>query len=427
MPERVPLSSASGRVLAEQILSPIHLPAFDNSAMDGYAVRASDMTGAGAESPVRLRLCGKLAAGETLAGQVHSGTCARLFTGSPLPSGADAVVIQENTQVDPERPDTVLFLTSVRAGENVRRRGEDVKQGSVISEAGGRLTASRAGLLAAAGLTQVNVGCQPIVGVLATGSELTEGGQPLAPGRIYESDRLTLAALLARCGGVPRTYPLVPDTLTATQAALETAFAECDLLVTSGGVSVGEMDWIKPAFAQLGGRLDFWKVPSNRAGRLCLAALGRNFCLVCPATRHLPSSRFSFWYGQRLPAGKALCKWRCRRIWACWPSHSQTQTRDAISCASKWTRQDTSIPPEFKDHTGLVHWRTPMVCSMSRRKPRWLPEAPCGCCAGSDAALAVGAAQVRTCAWELSEREELLAAVRPATREQNWRGRKHPR
>ena len=280
--ERVPLSSASGRVLAEQILSPIHLPAFDNSAMDGYAVRASDMTGASAESPVRLRLCGKLAAGETLAGQVHSGTCARLFTGSPLPSGADAVVMQEDTQVDPERPDTVLFLTSVRAGENVRRQGEDVKQGAVIAEVGERLTASRAGLLAAAGLTQVNVGRQPIVGVLATGSELTEGGQPLAPGRIYESHRLTLAALLARCGGVPRTYPLVPDTLTATQAALETAFAECDLVVPSGGVSVGEMDWIKTAFAQLGGRLDFWKVAIKPGKPFVFGRLGKKLLFGLP-------------------------------------------------------------------------------------------------------------------------------------------------
>jgi molybdopterin molybdotransferase len=287
--ERVSVGNALGRILAEQIRSPIHLPAFDNSAMDGYAAHASDLTGATAESPARLRFTGIVAAGAARAGQVYSGACVRVFTGSPLPAGADTVVRQEDTRVEMAQPDTVSVLTSVRPGENVRRRGEDVKQGSVIAEAGEPLTTSRASLLAAVGLTHLSVGRQPIVGVLATGSELTEGGQPLEPGRIYESNRLTLAALLARCGGVPRTYPLVPDSLTATQAALATAFAECDLVVTSGGVSVGEMDWIKPAFAQLGGQLDFWKVAIKPGKPFVFGRLGRKLLFGVPGN---PASAF---------------------------------------------------------------------------------------------------------------------------------------
>ena len=280
--ERLSLGDALGRVLAEQILSPIHLPAFDNSAMDGYAIHSPDLTGASAESPVRLCLWGKVAAGETLADPVHLGTCVRLFTGSRLPAGADAVVMQEDTRLDPKQPGAVHFLTSAHPGQNVRRKGEDVKQYSIIASAGERLTANRASLLAAAGLTQVHVGCQPVAGVLATGSELTEGGQPLTPGRIYESNRLMLTALVGRCGGVPRTYPVVPDTLTATQAALEMAFAECDLVVTSGGVSVGEMDWIKTAFAELGGRLDFWKVAVKPGKPFAFGRLGKKLLFGLP-------------------------------------------------------------------------------------------------------------------------------------------------
>jgi molybdopterin molybdotransferase len=280
--ERAPLCSASGRVLAGTILSPIHLPAFDNSAMDGYAVRAGDVTRANTESPVRLRLCGRLAAGETFSGEVPSGACARLFTGSPLPGGADAVVMQEDTRVDPGQPDTVLVLAPALPGENVRRRGEDVKQGAVIAEAGERLTAGRVGLLAAVGLTDVSVGRQPVVSVLATGSELAEGGRPLAPGQIYESNRAALAALLTRCGAVPRMFPLVADTLAGTRAALEAAFGECDAVLTSGGVSVGEMDFVKAAFEQLGGKLDFWKVAIKPGRPFAFGQLGGKLLFGLP-------------------------------------------------------------------------------------------------------------------------------------------------
>ena len=258
--EHVPLSEAAGRVLAEQVRSPIDLPVFDNSSMDGYGLRAADVVSARPDAPVHLRLAGRIAASEVFTGQVTTGTCVRLFTGSPLPPGADAVVMQEETRIESGAPGEVLILSPAGPGENVRSRGGDVKRGSTLGDVGEFLTPGRLGLLAATGLADVSVGRQPAVGLLATGAELQEPGQPLAPGRIYESNRLALAALLRHAGAVPRIFPLVADELAATSRALEEACNQCDAVVTTGGVSVGEMDFIKCAFGQVGGELEFWKV-----------------------------------------------------------------------------------------------------------------------------------------------------------------------
>jgi molybdopterin molybdotransferase len=258
--ESVAVGEAPGRVLLEQIHASIDLPVFDNSAMDGYALRAADVASAKPASPVGLRLAGKVAAGEVFSGEVTTGTCVRLFTGSTLPPGADAVVMQEDTLVDSSAPGKVLILAPAGPGENVRSRGEDVTHGTTLADVGDVLTIGQIGLLAAAGVTRVKVGRQPVVGLLATGSELTEPGQPLAPGHIYESNRSALAALVGRTGAVPKTFPLVADTLAATSLALADAFNQCDAVVTSGGVSVGEMDFLKRAFEQIGGELEFWKV-----------------------------------------------------------------------------------------------------------------------------------------------------------------------
>ncbi|MFM1770064.1 MAG: hypothetical protein RJA22_2593 [Verrucomicrobiota bacterium] len=258
--EWTPPAGALGRVVAADIPAPRDLPPFDNSAMDGYAVRAADTAGARPEAPVGLRVLGSCAAGQVFAGEVGPGTCVRVFTGSVLPAGADAVIMQEDTAVDPARPGEVRLLDAARPWENVRFRGEDVKQGTPVLRAGDRLNALRLGLLAALGLDRVATRRPPVVGLLATGSELLEPGQPWEPGRIFESNRLTLTPLVARTGAIPRLYPLVPDTLAATRAALEQAFADCDAVLTTGGVSVGELDFVKAAFADLGGTTEFWKV-----------------------------------------------------------------------------------------------------------------------------------------------------------------------
>jgi len=258
--ERVSLEHACGRVLSERMVATLDLPAFDNSAMDGYAVRASDVAGASLNSSVILRLCGRVPAGESFASEVASGQCVRVFTGSPLPRGADAVVMQEDTRADPTDTKKVLICDAVKPGENVRLRSADVKHGAVLAESGQIATVVTISLLAATGVKEVNVGRQPRVGLLATGSELREAGQSLAPGQIYESNRLMLATLVQQAGGLPEVFPLVRDDAAATRDALESAFGVSDIVVTSGGVSVGEMDFVKAEFEKLGGKLQFWRV-----------------------------------------------------------------------------------------------------------------------------------------------------------------------
>lgn len=277
--ERIPLAAAAGRILAAPLVAPLDLPPFDNSAMDGYAVRAADVKGAKPEVPVRLRLHARIPAGETFAGELLSGECARVFTGAPLPRGADAVVMQEDTS---HEGNEVLILDAVRPRENVRHQGEDVRSGTTLGAAGEEIAPGLVGLLGAVGVSEVVVGRQPVVGLLATGSELQEPGQPLAPGQIYESNRAMLAALIARAGGRPKVYPLVRDTLAATRAALEQAFAECDLVVTSGGVSVGELDFVKDAFTSLGGELEFWRVAIRPGKPFVFGKLGGKFLFGLP-------------------------------------------------------------------------------------------------------------------------------------------------
>jgi len=258
--ESIPVDAAVGRIIAESIHAPIDLPGFDNSAMDGYAVRADDLKGASAEAPVTLQLCGEIPAGAVLAASVERGTCARIYTGSAMPPGADAVVMQEDTRPALGRPTEIAFLDKIRPWENVRLRGEDVKRDARLFSSGEVVRTGGAGLMAALGLKTIRVNRQPVIGLLSTGSELLEAGQSLAPGKIYESNRVTLAALLVQAGAVPKVFPLVPDTLGETQAALEDALNQCDAVITTGGVSVGEHDHVKKAFEQIGGVMEFWKV-----------------------------------------------------------------------------------------------------------------------------------------------------------------------
>ena len=228
--------------------------------MDGFAIRSTDLISASENTPVSLRLIGKIPAGEIFSGSVAAGTCVRIFTGSPMPRGADAVVMQEDTRPDPANAENILFLEKNQPWENIRLRGEDVKKNSALLDAGEKLNAMRLSLLAATGISEVRVTRQPMVALLATGSELREPGQPLEPGSIFESNRIGISALIREAGAIPKFFPLVPDDLAATIAALEKAFSECDLVITSGGVSVGEFDFVKTAFEQLGGKMEFWKV-----------------------------------------------------------------------------------------------------------------------------------------------------------------------
>jgi len=256
--ELVTLPNAHRRALSKSIYADIDLPPFDNSAMDGYAVRASDVQLTRADLPVCLKLCGRISAGENSSNIVEPGVCVRVFTGSILPVGADAVVMQEDTLE--AQPGEILVKEPVKPWENVRFRGEDVKRGSLLAESGEILGPGKLSLLAATGISQVQVGRQPRVALLATGSELREPGSALAHGQIYESNRTGLAALLHDIGVSPSILPLVADTREGVRLALENAFNESDAVISSGGVSVGEMDFIKIALKDLGGQVEFWRV-----------------------------------------------------------------------------------------------------------------------------------------------------------------------
>jgi len=302
--EQIGLTEAAGRMLLAAVTAPVDLPPFDNSAMDGYAVRAADVTDATATTPVPLRLRARIAAGEIFSGKLEPGECLRLFTGAPMPSGADAVVMQEDTWA---AGDSVLILDAVRAGENVRWQGEDVRRDAKLAAAGDEITAGLIGLLGATGIENVCVARQPVVGLLATGSELMAPGQTLTSGQIYESNRAMLATLVEEAGGRAKIFPLVRDTLAETKSALATAFQECDIIITSGGVSVGEMDFVKAAFESLGGELQFWQVAMRPGKPFVFGRWKEKYLFGLPGN---PVSAFvTFW----LLARPALRQWQGAR------------------------------------------------------------------------------------------------------------------
>jgi len=255
--EVISLQDAAGRFAAQDMAAPLDLPLFDNSAMDGYAVRSEDLKSASSSQPVSLKIVAHVPAGKTATISIKTGTCARIFTGSALLSGVDAVVMQEDVRSE---ADVALFQEPVKPWENVRFRGEDVKTGSIVLKAGDRLTAGAIAVLGALGMAAVTVRRRPTVGILSTGNELQEPGKTLAPGQIYESNRAALAALVRNAGGETRVFPVVPDNPDAIRTALKEAFEQCDLVITSGGVSVGEFDFVKDVFQRLGGELNFWRV-----------------------------------------------------------------------------------------------------------------------------------------------------------------------
>ena len=257
--ENVKLEAALGRFAGIDLKAKESLPGFDNSAMDGYAVKSADLKQASANNPVTLACIGVVPAGQSVANELRSGTCMRIFTGSPVPSGADAVIMQEDCKPD-DKTNTVQCLDHVRPWENIRMQGEDVKSGEIVAGRGTKINPGAIGLLAATGHHEVNVGQHPKIALVATGSELVEAPNKLAPGKIYDSNRSMLASMVSLINGLPKTYPIVNDTLDETVTALEKAFNENDVILTSGGVSVGDHDHVKPALEKLGGKIDLWKV-----------------------------------------------------------------------------------------------------------------------------------------------------------------------
>jgi len=249
--ETVQVTHALGRVLAAAQTSALTVPPLDNSAMDGYAVRVADVT----VSDVRLPVSQRILAG-TVGDPLHPGTAARIFTGAPVPPGADAVLMQETCGAE---GDDVIIHALPRIGENIRRAGEDIAAGAEILAAGARIGAAEMGLAASVGLAELPVFRKLKVACFFTGDELVAPGTPLAPGQIYNSNRYTLTGLVNGLGCELIDLGIVPDTLDATEAALAKAASVADVVITSGGVSVGEADYVKAAVEKLG-RVDMWKV-----------------------------------------------------------------------------------------------------------------------------------------------------------------------
>ena len=249
--EQVPTAEALGRVLAVDQISSLDVPPLDNSSMDGYALRCADVPAAGARLVVAQRIpAGSV--GHTLA----PGTADRIFTGAPIPHGADAVVMQELCSLD---GDGVLIDHLPRPGEWIRRAGEDIARGAVVLTAGQRLGPQMLGLAASVGCATLPVFRRLRVALFSTGDELVMPGEPLPPGAIYNSNRYVLRGLLEALGCQVCDLGIVPDSLEATRAALRAAAGSNDLIITSGGVSVGEEDHVKPA-VQAEGQLDLWLV-----------------------------------------------------------------------------------------------------------------------------------------------------------------------
>lgn len=248
--ETVAADAALGRVLAAPLISQVTVPPLDNSAMDGYAVRLADCAD-GAWLPVAQRIpAGALGA------PLAAGTAARIFTGAPVPDGVDTVVMQEDCETDGDR---VRVVRAPAAGANIRRAGEDIRAGQGVLDAGTRLGPAQLGVAASVGATTLTVYRRPRVAVFFTGDEIVLPGQPLAPGRIYNSNRASLLALLGQLGVEVIDLGQVPDRLDATRATLEAASRQADVVITSGGVSVGEEDHVRAALESLG-RVDLWKV-----------------------------------------------------------------------------------------------------------------------------------------------------------------------
>ncbi|HEY5851367.1 MAG TPA: gephyrin-like molybdotransferase Glp [Lysobacter sp.] len=250
--ETLALSRTHGRILATDVHAPLSLPPFDNSAMDGFAVRHQDLKGA----QTSLRLVGEQFAGRSQGLQVAAGECVRITTGAPLPDGADTVAIKENSRVEGDR---VIVAGQLVPGANVRRAGEDVAAGEAVLHAGTVLTPARVSMAASMGLASLPVSRRPTVAVFSSGDELVEPGMALAPGEIHDSNRELLMGLLRADGLEPTAWPRLPDDPKRVEIALRDAACAFDIVITCGAVSAGEKDHIPAVLAQFG-QTHFWKV-----------------------------------------------------------------------------------------------------------------------------------------------------------------------
>lgn len=277
-PISVSLLDALGGWAADELKAGMHLPPFDNSAMDGFAVRCSDFV----RLPVQLCLTGTTPAGSSGGHPLGPGECMRVFTGAPIPQGADAVIMQEDAETVLSDPTLIQFGERPRPWDNIRFRGEDIQPETVLIRPGTRIAPQHLAILAASGHEEVRIHRRPMVSILTTGSELQPPGKPLAAGQIYESNRATVTALIAAAGGRTISSQMVPDDLTQVQSALSAAAAMSDLVLTIGGASVGEADFARSSVLALGGSIDLWKVSIRPGKPFFLGHIGNTPILGLP-------------------------------------------------------------------------------------------------------------------------------------------------
>lgn len=261
------LADADGRVLAQDVVAGLDLPPFANSAVDGYAVRFADLAAAG---ETRLPVAGRVAAGADAGGVTTSGVAVRVFTGAPMPDGADTVFMQEDVALD---EGVAILPAGLAPGANARPAGEDISQGTLAAAAGQRLRPQDLALLSALGLVEVTVRRRPRVAVFSTGDELTEPGAPLAPAAIYDANRALLRAMIARAGAEVIDLGILRDERDSLAQNLARAAGDCDLVLTSGGVSTGEEDHVKAA-VEREGELAFWRIGIKPGRPVALGRIG---------------------------------------------------------------------------------------------------------------------------------------------------------
>jgi molybdopterin molybdotransferase len=294
--EVLAVRGALGRVLAADVLSRIDVPSHTNSAMDGYALRGADLA---AEGALRLAVVGTAAAGRPFEGAVSAGECVRIMTGASLPPGTDTVVMQENVTRD---GDTAVIGGRQTAGQHVRRAGEDIAAGEVALSAGTRLLPAELGMLASLGIGDVRVRRRPRVAFFSTGDELKSVGETLAPGQIYDSNRYTIYGMLERLGVETIDMGIVPDERDAVERAVATAGSLADAVVTSGGVSVGDLDYVTQTLERTGS-VGFWKVAMKPGRPLAFGHIGEALFFGLPGN---PVSAMATFYQLVQPALEAL-------------------------------------------------------------------------------------------------------------------------
>jgi len=292
----LPLFETLGHVLAENVVSPVNVPPHRNSAMDGYAVRSADLP---TQGTARLRVAGTAWAGRPWEGEVAEGQCVRIMTGAEVPAGADTVIMQEHTE---RVGDAIVIAGGHQAGQNVRQPGEDIRTGDTVLETGQRLRAVELALLASLGVPEVTVHRKPTVAFFSTGDELIAPGGALGPSQIYDANRYAIFGMLRDLGVELLDLGVIPDTREAVEQAFHKAVAKADAIVTSGGVSVGDADYVKETLDRLG-KVDFWKIAMKPGKPLAFGKVERAFFFGLPGN---PVSTLVTFYQFARPALRRL-------------------------------------------------------------------------------------------------------------------------